>query len=166
MVRGISVEVLLAASYAAFLVLVAAGLEALARNSHRRAEQFQLAGFRYRPELDLWDCPAGHQLTRSETDHQRRIVRYRAPSPICNRCPAKPSCTDSSEGRQIEQHLESWFSSEIRRFHRGLSLALLLLAASLLAVETVRHHRRSELITLSGLLAPISVMAVKRFSRS
>jgi len=163
-IHGMSAEVLVVAGYAAFLVVAAAGLEALARHSHRRSEQFHVTGFQYRRELDLWECPTGHQLHRSDTDSERRIVRYRAPSHVCNTCPVKATCTDSDEGREIERHLDSWLTSEIRRFHRGVSLGLLLLAALILAAETIRHHRTHELAALCGLLVPIGAIGSQLLS--
>jgi Transposase DDE domain len=156
-ILGVSSEVLLVAGYAAFLVLVAAGLEALGRHSHRRSELFHVTGFQYRRELDLWECPTGYQLSRSETDYRRRIVRYRAPSHVCNRCPAKPACTDSDKGREIERHVDSWLSSEIWRFHRAVSVALLL-AALILAAETLHHHQGHELVVLCLLLGSIRMI--------
>lgn len=162
--HGISSEVLLVTGYAAFLVVVAMGLEALARHSHRRSEQFHVTGFQYRRDLDLWECPTGRHLHRIDTDYLRRIVRYRAPSHVCNTCPAKVTCTDSDGGREIERQLDSWPASEIRRFHRGVSLGLLLLAALILAAETIRHHRANELVALSGLLVPIGAIGLQMLS--
>ena len=165
MIAGIHIEVLLAASYAVFLVGVAALLEILAGRSHRRSEQYPNAGFTYHREFDLWECPVGQPLTRSGMDDDRRIVRYRAPASACNSCSLKHDCTDSDEGRELERHLDSWLDSEIRRFHRGLSLALLLLAALLLGGETVRHRAPKELVVVWGLLAPIGVTEARLFSR-
>ena len=157
MIHGVSLEAALIAGYAIFLVLLAVGFEAVARHSHQRSQLYEVTGFRYRPDLDLWECPTGRELRRHETDHQRRIVRYRAPAHICNACPAKPACTDSNDGRQVERRIDSWLTSEIRRFHRGISLALLLLAALILVVETLRHHSPSEMLVLTGVLIPIGV---------
>lgn len=164
MISGIHAEVLLAAGYAIFLVLVAAGLELLARHSHRRSEKFHVTGFKYNKEFDLWECPTGQHLRRAEFDHARRVVRYRAPSCACNSCPAKGNCTDSDDGREIEHRLESWLESEIRRFHRGISLALLLLAGLIAAVEIVRYNRPREVLLLVGLLSLIGAGGLRQFS--
>ena len=158
MIRTIPIEVLLAAGYAVFLVVVAIVLERLARQSHQRSEQFQVAGFKYHKERDHWECPAGELLTRQGFDHQRRVVRYQAPSRVCNNCHIKENCTDSDTGREIERGLDSWIQSELRRFHRGMSLALMLLAVLILAIEMVRHNRPEELLVLAVLLAPIGAM--------
>jgi hypothetical protein len=73
-------------------------------------------------------------------------------------CSIKHLCTASDEGREIEHHHDSWLESEIARFHRGLSLALLFLAGLLLVVEMVRHERPTELLVLSGFLMPIALI--------
>jgi hypothetical protein len=151
----------MAAGYALFLVAVAVGLELVARQSHKRSEGLQLTGFRYRHEHDAWECPTGQRLGRSETDPQRRVVRYRAPAHICNCCGIKKDCTDSDDGRLVERPLDSWLRSEIRLFHRGISMALVLLAALILLAELVHFERPRELILLGGFLTPIGIFGAK-----
>jgi hypothetical protein len=107
MISGVHIEVVLGAIYAIFLVAVAFLLELLARHSHKRSDRYRNSGFVYFRKMDLWECPAGRQLPRIETDHQRRIVRYRAPAEACNACSLKNNCTDSDDGRQLESHLDS-----------------------------------------------------------
>ena len=158
MIRTIPFEVLLAAAYALFLVVVAIVLERLARHSHQRSEQIQVAGFKYYPEPDHWECPDGQHLKRKEIDHHQRVVRYQAPGHICNRCSFKMNCTDSDTGREIRRHLDSWLDSELQRFHRGISLALIFLAVLILIIEMVRHNRLEELLLLAAILAPIGAM--------
>jgi hypothetical protein len=164
MISSIYSEVLLAAGYAIFLVGVACALELLARHSHKRSERYRNSGFVYRSKMDLWECPAGQNLTRIEVDYQREIVRYRAPARACNSCSLKNNCTDSDEGRLLENHLESWVESELRRFHRGLSLALLLLATVILVAETLRHPAPRELLIVASLLIPVGVAGTKLFA--
>src|SRR3954464_7167484 len=77
-------EPLLAIVYAVFLMLIAAVLEALARHSHRRADQYHTGGFRFHRDRDAWECPVGIALIRAEIDHEQKIVRYRAPAHTCN----------------------------------------------------------------------------------
>ena len=164
MIPGVHLEVILAAGYAAFLVGAAALLEMLARHSHRRTGQYQNAGFTYRERFDLWECPMGQQLARVEADHARRIVRYRAPAKVCNACSLKNNCTDSSEGRLLERRLDSWIESELRRFHRGVSLTLLLLAMIILLAETLRHGQPRELLLAGALFVPICVVETRLFA--
>lgn len=156
MIYGVHIEVVLAGGYALFLVSVALVLEYLARHSHRRSEHYRNSGFVYKRKLDVWECPTGHHLTRLETDFERRIARYRAPAHKCNVCHCKKDCTDSDDGRLLESRLDAWLQSELRRFHRGISLVLLLLAVLILAVEMVWHHDVRDWLVLAGLLAPIA----------
>jgi hypothetical protein len=158
---GIHTEVVLSVAYALFLGGAAALLERLARHSHRRAEQYRNSGFTYRQKYDLWECPAGQPLTRSETDYERRVVRYRAPGHVCNSCSLKNNCTDSDDGRVIERPWDSWLQSELRRFHRGISLALLALAILLLVIEGALHRTPAELLLLGSLLFPIMVAGTR-----
>jgi hypothetical protein len=161
MISGVHAEVVLAASYAIFLVGVAFVLELLARHSHNRSERYRNFGFVYFHEMDLWECPAGRQLLRIETDYQRRIVHYRAPAEACNACSLKNNCTDSNDGRLLKSHLDSWVESELRRFHRGISLVLLLLATSILVAAAVRHGAPRDLLIVGCLLLPIGLAGTK-----
>lgn len=164
MISGVHIEVVFAASYAVFLVAVAFALEFLARHSHKRSEHYRNSGFVYFRKTDVWECPAGRQLTRTDVDYERRIVRYRAPADACNPCSLKKNCTDSNEGRLLESRLDSWLESELRRFHRGISLALLLLATIILLAETVRNPEPRELLIVGALLVPIGIVEAKLFS--
>ena len=99
-----SAEALLAAGYAAFLLLAAAGLDLLARHSHRRTGRYRTAGFTFQPDLDVWECPEGEHLHRVETDHASAARPLpRAAPQSATPCPAKARCTDSDEGREIAQ---------------------------------------------------------------
>jgi hypothetical protein len=151
MILGVHVEVLLALVYAAFLAAVAFLLELVARRSQKRAEDYRLSGFVYFRELDYFECPAGHQLVQLGTDHHRRITSYRAPAGACNSCSLKLNCTDSEEGRVVEKRWDAWIESEIRRFHRGISITMLLLATVVLMAEVFRYtqlHDRQALALL------------------
>ena len=152
MILGLHVEVLLALIYALFLMAVAFFLEFLARHSHKRAEGYRNSGFTYFRGLDYWECPAGHQLVPIRTDHERRTKFYRAPASACNSCALKFNCTDSDDGRLLESRSDSWIGSELRRFHRGISLALLVLATTLLVAETFRYAHPHDREALAGLL--------------
>ncbi len=163
MIHGIHIEVILAGGYALLLVGVAAILEWFARHSHRRSEHFRNSGFVYKQKLDVWECPTGHHLTREQTDFERKIALYRAPAHKCNVCHCKSDCTDSSDGRVLESRLDAWLQSELSRFHRGISLALLLLAVLILAVEMVRHQTIPDGLVLAVLLLPIGFVGSRHF---
>jgi hypothetical protein len=161
MIHGVHIEVLLAGGYALFLVGVAAILEFVARHSHRRSEHFRNSGFVYKQKLDVWECPTGHHLKREKTDYERKIAHYRAPAQKCNACHRKKDCTDSENGRLLESRLDAWLQSELSRFHRGISLTLLLLAVIILITEMFRHRERHDWIVLVVLLLPIGFAGVR-----
>jgi hypothetical protein len=161
MIRGVHLEVTLALAYALFLAAVAFLLERLARRSQKRADGYKNSGFVYFRDLDSWECPAGHQLLQLSTDHHRRITTYRAPASACNSCALKLNCTDSNEGRILELRRNTWLDSELRRFHRGISLALLLLATILLLAEIARFPQLRDRELLVALLFPLVVAQFK-----
>lgn len=161
MIDGFHAEVLMATGYAAFLFLVAMMLEWLAKHSHRRSEQMRVTGFKFHAQYDHWECPTGQLLRRHTTDHQNHVVRYRAPGHVCNCCHKKPDCTDSDEGREIEHRVDSWVQSEIRRYHRGLSLALLLLATLILAAQLLWFKQPRDVVLIGIPLIAIAAAATR-----
>jgi hypothetical protein len=152
-------EVFLAVGYAIFLLGVALGLDLLARHSHARSERYRTAGFTYHPTHDAWICPEDQILLRSEVDHKRRLVRDRSRPQICNYCPTKAECTDSDEGREVVRAMDPWPHSEAGRFHRGISLAVALIAGLILAAEATRNHEPLELAVLGAGLAVVALAA-------
>lgn len=161
MIWGVHLEVFLALAYALFLMGVAFLLERLARRSQKRAEGYRHSGFIYFRDLDYWECPAGHQLVQLHTDHQRRVTTYRASASACNSCSLKLNCTDSDEGRLLERRLDTWIESELRQFHRGISLALLVLATVILLGEIVRYPPLRDREALVALLLPLGLAQLK-----
>jgi len=155
--HDVHLEVLFAEGYALFLVLVAATLEFAARHSHHRSERFRNTGFVYKRHLDVWECPTGHHLKREKTDFQGKIAHYRAPAHKCNACPLKNDCTDSDHGRLLESRMDGWLQSELSRFHRGISITLLLLAVFILLIEMMRYSENNDRIALAILLLPIGL---------
>jgi hypothetical protein len=143
---SVHIEVLLAAGYAVFLIVVALALEAAARFAHRRAERFRVSSFTYHPRLDIWECPAGERLFPTDPH------RYRAPAHTCNACCLKHACTDSHIGREIVLSPLDWLETEIGRFHRGMSIGLLVLVGWLIGFESLRHRDPADLRVLGGVL--------------
>ncbi len=152
-------EVFLAVGYAAFLLGVALGMDFMAHRSHARSERHRTVGFTYHPTHDAWICPEEQILTRSETDHELRLVRYRGRPRICNHCPSKADCTDSDDGREVVRAMDPWPHSEAGRFHRGISLAVALVAAPILIAETVRNHAPLELTVLGTAFLVVALTA-------
>jgi hypothetical protein len=145
-------ESVLAAGYGLFLALVALGLDALARHSHRRSQRYRTAGFRYMESVDAWECPEGERLHRVETDLQMRLARYRARAHVCNACRLKQDCTDSDRGRELVKALDPWPHSEAGRFHRGIALAMVGFAALVICAGAVLHHEAADLALLGAAL--------------
>ena len=131
----------------------------MARHSHVRSEHYRTAGFAYHPMQYAWICPEDQILMRSEVDHERRLIRYRGRPQICNHCPAKTECTDSDGGREVVRAMDPWPHSEAGRFHRGISLAIALIAGLILAAEAYRHHAPSELAVLAGMLVVVALVS-------
>jgi len=136
---------LLSTAYAVLLLGVAAGLEWLARHTAVRSERYRTAGFSYQPAHDLWLCPRDEPLWPYEVDRQHRLVRYRARPSVCNACPVKNDCTGSDTGREIARPIDPWPHSEAGRFHRGVSVALTVLATVFLVTAAVAWHRPADL---------------------
>jgi hypothetical protein len=153
MFAAFHLEPLLATGYALLLIAFAAVMEWMGRHSHRRADQYHTGGFRFHRHADHWECPHGARLERAEIDNELRVIRYRAPAQTCNGCPIKARCTDSDTGREIAISLDPWLSSAMGRFHRGISLALLVLAALIMAIELTRYvHGRERWMLSTGLM--------------
>jgi len=155
----INPEVFLAAGYAVFLLGVALGLDLLARHSHVRSERYRTAGFTYHHTHDAWICPEDQLLLRSETDHERRLVRYRGRPHICNHCLSKSNCTDSDDGREVVRPMDPWPHSEAGRFHRGISLVVTVIAVPVFAAEATRNHAPPELAVLGAVLVAVALVA-------
>jgi hypothetical protein len=160
----IEIEVALASGYAVFLVAVATCLDMVGRHTHQISHQYHTAGFTYHPHHNLWECPTGQYLKLWAFDSRRRIAQYRAEAKSCNSCALKKNCTDSEDGRTLEHHLDSWLQSEVRRFHRGISLALLFLAGLLLGLEMTFHTTSADLAVLLCAMLPTAIMATRVIS--
>jgi hypothetical protein len=150
---SVATESLLGAGYGLFLVLVAVGLDALARHSHRRSELYRTAGFTYLSHVDTWECPEGERLHRIETDVRQRLARYRARAEVCNACPRKGACTDSDTGREVTRALDPWPHSEAGRFHRGIAIAIVGFGALVVCAAGALNHDSGDLAVLGAALA-------------
>ncbi len=157
---AIATESLLAAGYGLFLAVVALGLDALARHSHRRSELYRTAGFAYLEQVDAWDCPEGERLHRVETDMRQRVARYRASAQVCNACPRKGDCTESDTGREVTRTIDPWPHSEAGRFHRGIAVAIVGFGSLVICAGAVLHHGAVDLVVLGGSLLVCGVVGL------
>ena len=148
-----SPEALLAAGYAAFLLVAAAALEWLSAHTHRRSLRYRTAGFDYDEQHDHWRCPEGQHLWPHEFDHERRLVRYRAKAHICNGCPRKEACTDSD--RTGARSSGRWTRGRTPRpgaSTAASSLMLVALALLVVVVGAARNHEPAEAGAAGGVL--------------
>ena len=136
----VSLEFILMLGYAVSLAFIALLLEWVARYAHRRSLEADSIGFTYHPELDVWRCPQDQHLFRIFSDSAKGVVVYRAPAATCNSCRSKAACTDSDHGRAIERRDLHGIQYGMQRFHRAMSLTLLLLASLILVVELFRTN--------------------------
>ena len=136
--HAVSLEYLLMFGYAVSLALIALMLELAARHAHRRSLETATVGFIYHPDRDIWKCPRDQHLFPVFSDHAKGLTVYRAPASICNSCPSKSACTDSDTGREIERRIPRGLEYGMQRFHRAMSLMLLVLANLILGVELFR----------------------------
>jgi hypothetical protein len=148
-------EVVLVGGYAVLLLVVAFVLDSLAQHTQRRSERFRTAGFRYLPQHDAWTCSEDAMLWPMEYDKEHHLVRYRAKPSVCNSCLVKPSCTSSTNGREVVRALAPWPHSEAGRFHRGMSMVLVGCAAAMLLVAAARHLDPSTLVLAVPMLFTI-----------
>ncbi len=148
----VSLEFILMLGYAVFLVLIALFLELAARHAHRRALNISTIGFTYHPDRDIWRCPEEQHLFPVFSDWSKKTVVYRAPASTCNACRSKSECTDSNQGREIERRSTSGMQYGMQRFHRAVSLTLLVLASLILVVESFRVNGLYPRAVLAGIL--------------
>jgi hypothetical protein len=163
-----SSEAVIAAGYAGVLLAFAITIDWLSAHTHHRSLRYRTAGFQYHRHEDVWVCPEGEHLWPHEVDHKRRIIRYRAKAHICNGCPLKEHCTDSDEGREVVRPIDPWPHSDAGRFHRVISLTLVVLAVLVAVVALARNHGLADsaglgaLVVVSGLVARLLLRDLRK----
>jgi len=155
---GVSLEFILMLGYAVSLAIIAALLEWIARHAHRRSLRVSTAGFTYHPDRDIWQCPHDQHLFPIFSDSQKGVVVYRAPAAACNSCRSKAACTDSDHGRRIERQDLNGLEHAMQRFHRAISLTLLVLASLILVIELFRASGPYPRVALVAVLALFCLM--------
>jgi hypothetical protein len=124
---GVAIDLGLALLVLYLVTLWAGGwaLEVVARAHFRRAQRYAHAGFVYDAELDRYECPQGELLTLHTYDDRNKLAIYKAPAASCNDCVLKAFCTPRDEGRHVYHSLADFHETDVGRFHRRLSLAIL-----------------------------------------
>src|SRR3954454_6385550 len=83
----------------------------------QRTPFYGASRFTYDPERDEFRCPEGQVLRRKTAKHTEGVVVYRADAPVCNACPLKAACTESSQGRQVQRSLYVEYLDRVRAYH-------------------------------------------------
>ena len=154
-------EFVLMLGYALALALIVFLLELAAGHARRRSLGVSTAGFTYHPDQDVWRCPQDQHLFPIFSDSAKGIRIYRASADACNSCRSKAACTDSSHGREIEHNSLSDVESGVARFHRALSLTLLVLASLILVVELFRTGSPYPRVLLASTLVLLCTFIVR-----
>jgi hypothetical protein len=156
---GVPLECIVMLGYALSLALIALLLEWIAHHAHRRSVGASTAGFTYHPDRDLWRCPKDQHLFPVFSDSAKGLVIYRAPASACNSCISKPACTDSNDGREIRRSSLGEVEYGMKRFHRAVSLTLLVLASLILVIELFRTGGLYLRILLASVLTLFCILA-------
>jgi hypothetical protein len=146
---SVSLECVLMLGYALALALIALLLEWTGRHAHRRSLGVSTVDFTYDPAQDVWKRPQDQHLFPTFSDSTKGITIYRAPAHACNSCISKAACTDSSRGREIERSTLGDVEHGMNKFHRALSLTLLVLASLIIVVELFRADSRYARVLLA-----------------
>lgn len=139
---------LLAGGYALVLLLVAYGIDLLAKRVHLANDQHQTQGFTYHEDHDAWLCPEDQWLWPQSFDPENRVMRYRGSPSVCNSCPVKNSCTTTDDGRELGRAVDAWPHSESARFHRGIACAVAVLAVVFPVVTSLTVDRWTSQVLL------------------
>jgi transposase len=75
------------------------------RSRSGRPGRFGPEAFRYDADADVYRCPAGEVLRRSDRRPQKRGFRYYAPRGACPACPLRSRCTKAKR-RQVVRHVD------------------------------------------------------------
>ena len=155
---GVPIECILMVAYACTLALVALLLEGIGNHAHQRSLRSNTVGFTYHSDRDVWRCPKDQHLFPVLSDAAKGMVIYRAPAVACNACMSKAACTDSNDGRTIEVSTLGGVEHGMKRFHRAVSLTLLILASLILLVELFRTSGLYPRIALAAILTMFCVV--------
>lgn len=147
-------QTLLFIGYAFFLLAVACGFDYMAKKVSIRSKQWTNSSFTYHKENDAWLCPKDQWLWPKSFDPESRVTRYQGNPVVCNVCPIKDTCTTSIYGKEIYREVDPWPFSDSGRFHRGISVAIGLMALLLALATLIPNHSWADigLVSLSSLI--------------
>jgi len=75
------------------------------QGSGRRQGIFEPSEFVYKPDDDLFICPAGESLKPRKLKTSRNQIEYSAAAKTCRCCSLKTQCTRSKQGRTLKRHI-------------------------------------------------------------
>ncbi len=84
----------------------------------QRTPFYGASRFTYDPEHDEYRCPEGQVLRRKTAKYTEGVVVYQAEAAVCNACPLKTACTESSHGRQVRRSLYAEYLDRVRAYHQ------------------------------------------------
>lgn len=157
MTAALGAGVWLGVGYAAFLLLVAYGLDLAARRTAARSKGWRSGAFAYHEDHDAWVCPEDQWLWPQSFDPDNRVMRYRASPTVCNACPVKATCTTSEHGREVTRNVDPWPSSEAERFHRGIACAIAVLAVAWPLLSMLGERSGTERAALAATAALVAL---------
>ena len=73
--------------------------------------------FTYEADQDQYRCPHGEVLRLRKHSYTERLSIYQAEAAICNACPLKAKCTDSTQGRMIKRLFDEAYLALVRSYH-------------------------------------------------
>jgi transposase len=76
-----------------------------AGNARKNPSIFALSDFVYKPEEDVFTCPAGETLYPKHYNTRRKATEYKTLANVCSQCQLRESCTKSKTGRTLKRHL-------------------------------------------------------------
>ena len=77
-----------------------------AENKKESLKKYQAEDFNYNRERDVYICPEGNELKKTNRDvfldkNEREVNAYNCKANTCNCCPSKEYCTDGKHGRKL-----------------------------------------------------------------
>lgn len=155
-----STTVLLVCGYALGLLVVAWAFDRFGARSALRSARWRTGDFTYHDQQDAWTCPRGEWLRPAWVDTQERVVHYLGQPEVCAACPRKPECSPSPGPREVLRPIDPWPHSEAGRFHRGIAVSVVAVAAFLCVCTAFVARSLADIVTLAATAATVLVAGI------
>lgn len=156
MTEAPQVAVWMVSGYALVLLVVAWLVDRMGARSSQRSAAWRTGNFVYHEKNDAWRCHQDQWLYPAAFDPEKRVIRYQGQHAICGRCPAKESCSPTPGPREITKAVDPWPHSEAGRFHRGIALAIAVIAFFLPALGLLTAHGWTDVVVLLTVLVVVA----------